>query len=101
MSEKVYTLDEIRKLIYERKDQLEKDYNAVTFFIFGSYARGEQTPESDIDFLVEFKAPVGLMKLAGLKIFLEELFEKKIDLGTPNSLKKFIKNQIMKEAVRI
>jgi len=101
MSEKVYTLDEIRELIYERKDELEKDYNAVTFFIFGSYARGEQTQESDIDFLVELKTPIGLMKLARLKFFLEELFNKKVDLGTPNSLKKLIKQQVLNEAVKL
>lgn len=101
MTEKIYTLEEIKKLIYKHKEELERDYNAVNFFIFGSYARGEQTPNSDIDFLVEFKKPVGLMKHAGLKFFLEELFSKKIDIGTPNSLKKLIKQKVMKEAIKV
>lgn len=101
MTEKIYTVDEIKKLINEHKEELERDFNAVNFFIFGSYARGEQTSDSDIDFLVEFKKPVGLMKHASLKSFLEKIFSKKIDVGTPNSLKKLIKQKILKEAVPV
>lgn len=100
MSDKVYSLEEIKKLINEHKEELENDYNAVGFFVFGSYARGEQNSESDIDLLVELKKPLGL-KFFGLEKFLEKLFGKKVDLGTPESIKPPIKNQILGEAIKL
>jgi uncharacterized protein len=100
MTDKVYSIDEIRKIIYEHKEELEKDFNAVSFFVFGSYAKGQQTPESDIDILVELKAPLGL-KFFKLEIFLGKLFGKKVDLGTPNCLKPLIKDKILTEAVKL
>ena len=100
MTEKIYSIDEIRKIINEHKEELEKDYNAVDFFIFGSYAKGQQTSESDIDLLVEIKAPLGL-KFFKLENFLSKLFGKKIDLGTPNGLKPYLKDKILNEAIKI
>ena len=100
MNEKSYTLEEIRKLINGHREELEKDYNAVKFFVFGSYARGEQTAESDIDILVELKAPLGL-KFFKLEKFLENLFSKKVDLGTVAGLKPSIKDAVLKEAVKL
>jgi uncharacterized protein len=100
MTDRVYSLDELRKIIYEHKEELEKDYNAVAFFIFGSYSKGLQTPESDIDLLVELKAPLGL-KFFKLENFLAKLFGKKVDLGTANNLRPLIKDKILKEAVRL
>ena len=100
MNEKKYTLEEIRILINDNKEELEKDYNAVKFFLFGSYARGEQTSESDIDILVELNAPLGL-KFFKLEKFLENLFLKKVDLGTIDGLKPSVRDNILKEAVKI
>lgn len=100
MTDRVYSLEEIKKIIYEHKEELEKDYNAVAFFIFGSYSKGLQTPESDIDLLVELKAPLGL-KFFKLENFLGKLFGKKVDLGTPNSIKAKLKDKILNEAVRL
>jgi len=101
MANKIYTLEEIKKIIDEHRKEFETDYNAVNFFLFGSYARGEQDSESDIDFLIEFKEAIGLMKLAKLKIYLEELFKKNVDLGTPEGLKHFIRERVLKEAIKI
>lgn len=100
MNEKVYTIEEIRNLLNSHKEELEKDYNAVKFFIFGSYSRGEQTGDSDIDILVELKAPLGL-KFFKLEKFLEKIFAKKVDLGTADGLKPAIKDMILKEAIKL
>ncbi len=100
MSDNVYSLSEIKKLIYEYKEELEREYNAVNFFVFGSYAKGEQMPDSDIDILVELKSPLGL-KFFGLEKFLEKILGKKVDLGTPDSIKPAIKNKILSEAVKL
>ena len=51
-------------------------------WIFGSYARGEETPESDIDILVNYdrSQPIGLMKIASMCVDLEDLLGRKVDL---------------------
>jgi len=54
--------------------------------VFGSFVRGEQKQDSDIDILVEFKGNKSLLDLAGLKIELEETLHRKVDVLTYNSL---------------
>ena len=68
--------------------------------LFGSYARGDNKEESDIDVLVEFKphAKIGLFKLVQLQRILSEVTGKKVDLLTPQGLSKFFKEDVMKEA---
>lgn len=98
-NEKVYTIDEIRKVLQNSKDYFEEKYFVDKFFLFGSYAKNQQTPDSDIDLLVSFKQPVDMFAFIDLQEYLTRLFDKKIDLGTSNSLKKFIKDKILKEAI--
>ena len=83
------------ELIRERFAHIEGVY------LFGSYARGEQTSESDIDLLVELREPIGMFKFLDLEEYLETIFNKKIDLGTPNSLKPYVKDSILKEAIAL
>ena len=51
-------------------------------WLFGSYARGEETPDSDVDILVNYdrSQPIGLMKIANMSIELEDLLGRKVDL---------------------
>jgi len=65
--------------------------------VFGSFVRGEQKEESDIDILVEFKGEKSLLDLAGLKIELEETLHRKVDVLTYNSLHPLLKDRILKE----
>ncbi|ODS41952.1 MAG: hypothetical protein MSIBF_00930 [Candidatus Altiarchaeales archaeon IMC4] len=65
--------------------------------LFGSYARGEDTPKSDIDLLVEFKGRKSLLDLAGLSIELEDKMGKKFDVLTYNSLHPLLKDRILGE----
>lgn len=98
-NEKVYTIDEIRDILQSKKKYFEEKYFVDKFFLFGSYAKNQQTPNSDIDLLVSFKQPVDMFDFIDLQDYLAALFNKKIDLGTFNSLKKFIKNKILKETI--
>jgi uncharacterized protein len=66
--------------------------------LFGSVVRGEAGPESDIDILVEFFRPVGLMAFVGLKLRLAELLGRPVDLVTPEALKSPLRNGILNEA---
>jgi predicted nucleotidyltransferase len=73
--DKQYIIDFIKS----KKEFLLKEYGVTSISLFGSYARGEENEESDIDFLVEFDE-ADYHKLSGLYIFLEETFQRKISL---------------------
>jgi predicted nucleotidyltransferase len=69
--------------------------------IFGSFARNEEKPESDIDVLVSFKesAAISLLDRIGIQIDLEEKIGRKIDMGTRSSLSKYVAPFVMKDLI--
>jgi len=69
--------------------------------LFGSVVRGELSDESDIDILVEFKGRKSLLDLVGLKLELEEMLKRKVDVLTYNSLHPLLKDRILREQVVI
>ena len=69
--------------------------------IFGSYARGEQKKNSDIDILVKTKKGMSLYDFSGIKVAVEELLGKKVDLVKYLLIKSRLREQILKEEVRI
>lgn len=91
-----------REFIEERIKQ-NKSHLADHFFVskiglFGSYARGEQTTESDIDILIECVKPIG-WDFIDLKDYLENILERKVDLVTLNALKPQLRDDILKEVI--
>ena len=68
--------------------------------LFGSVLRDDFSPESDIDILVEFLRGerVGLLRLAGMELDLEEVFGRKVDLRTPGDLSEHFRNRVLAEA---
>ena len=54
-------LEEIKELIKKNKDKLREQYGLKEIGIFGSYVRGEQGEESDIDILIELEKPIGFV----------------------------------------
>ncbi|OFX10693.1 MAG: hypothetical protein A2516_03025 [Alphaproteobacteria bacterium RIFOXYD12_FULL_60_8] len=93
-------LQDVLEILRKERPVLE-GYGVAGVAVFGSYARGEQTPDSDIDILVEFtpESHVGLLRFVNLKRRLEHLLGHKIDLATPAALHKGLKDRIMSEAV--
>jgi predicted nucleotidyltransferase len=69
--------------------------------IFGSVARDEARPESDVDILVEFYGPFGLFELIALRQRLEEILGCSVDLGTPDSLKVNIRQKILEDSINV
>jgi len=69
--------------------------------LFGSVARNEATPNSDLDFLVEFEGSPTLRGYMGLKFFLEELFGCSVDLVSKRKLHPQIRKTVLEEAVRV
>lgn len=74
-------------------------YDIEKAFVFGSYSRGEQEEDSDIDFLIEYsqKAKRSLLTLVRLKNELQEALQKEVDVVTDNALSPYIKNRVLKD----
>lgn len=77
--------EDIERILRAHKAGLAEKYGVRAIGIFGSYARDEQTPASDVDILVHFDRPVGL-RFFELWDYLEEILELKVDLLTPGAL---------------
>lgn len=65
--------------------------------VFGSFARGEATGESDVDLLVKFSGRIGLFGFVGVQQELEEGLNKKVDLATEGCLGKYIRDSVMRD----
>lgn len=78
-----------------------KKAGVVRSGIFGSFARGEETPESDLDILVELEGGKSLFDLVELKADLEEKLSRKVDIGTYTSIKPLLKESILNEEEKI
>lgn len=94
------TISEIKELVSNQRNTLT-DLSVESLSIFGSFARGEPETGSDIDMLVEFSEPVGFFKLFELQDFLKNILGHEIDLNTPNALRDEIREQILKESIRL
>ncbi len=78
---------DIINLIRSEKKFLKSEFGVLSIGLFGSYAKGEENADSDIDFLVELTEP-RFDWLAGLQIYMEKKFGKKIELVRKSSLVK-------------
>ena len=76
-----YSIDEIRKIV----SKLAADYGAKRIYLFGSYARGDMTTDSDIDLLID-KGSIHGFQLAGLLLDLEDALGVSVDLLPTGSL---------------
>ena len=65
--------------------------------IFGSYARGEARPDSDVDILIRLRQPKSFFELGRLKDQLANLMEKKIDLVTEKAISPYIKKYVLRD----
>ncbi len=77
---KTMTLDEVRTVLRALAPKLAQNYTLRVDGIFGSYARGEQTPESDIDLLVSFERVPGLWHLVGMEYELGDALGIKVQM---------------------
>jgi len=91
--------NEILALLKSHKRGLKK-FGVRSISIFGSVARDQMRKHSDVDILVDFDQPVGLFEFARLKLYLEELLGHKVDLVTPEALRKELRENILREAIR-
>ena len=87
-------------LLREHEPELKKRFGVAKIGIFGSFARGEERPESDVDVLVTFQEGKKTFdNFMGTKFYLEDLFKRKVDLVTDAALKPLIRDPILQEVV--
>jgi predicted nucleotidyltransferase len=82
----MYTLDTILEKLRRHKPELQRKYPISQMGVFGSYARGEATENSDIDIAVELNGPMGLNFVA-MANEIEDLFGVKVDVVPKRSIK--------------
>lgn len=91
----------VRDLLSRQRSEilrLASSHGAKNVRIFGSAARGEESPGSDVDFLVEMEKGRSLLDLVGLSQDLETLLGRKVDLLTDGGVSPYLKDQIYAEA---
>ena len=93
--------ESILTIIKSLKGQINHNYKAEIKGIFGSYARNEQTRQSDIDILVEFQQDADLFDFVGLSQFLEERLSCKVDVVPLSSIREEVKSYVLREALYI
>jgi predicted nucleotidyltransferase len=95
------TLDEIRTIIRQHRDILAEKYGVAVVGVFGSYVRGEQKGQSDIDLLVDILQPISLLELVGAEIYLSEVLSAKVDLVPKRDVREELRETIFAEAFAI
>ena len=92
----------IEELLGSKREEilnLAERHGARNVRVFGSVARGEADPDSDVDFLVEMEAGRSLFDMGGLLMDLQQALGRKVDVVTECGLKPRIRAQVLKEAV--
>ncbi|XCN72425.1 MAG: nucleotidyltransferase family protein [Candidatus Electrothrix aestuarii] len=93
-------MKELERIQRQKKNifAIARQHGIVRLRIFGSVIRGEETPQSDIDLLVELEPGRSMLDLGGALIRLQELLGRKVDIVTERGLHWYLKEKIMQEA---
>lgn len=92
----------VQKKLEAAAPAIRTRFGVTKIGIFGSFARGEQTPKSDVDVLVDFaQGYATLHNFIGLSDYLEALFRRKVDLLTVGGVDKYIRPYVEAEVIWI
>lgn len=91
------TFEEIREVIQRHKEDFREKFGVKEIGIFGSYVKGKQSENSDVDILVELEKPIGFIRFIKLENSFSLLLGIKVDLVTKKALKPYIGKQILQE----
>lgn len=94
-------LEIIKQKIALNKEYLQKTYGVEEIGVFGSFARGDNNENSDIDIAIELdrKVPVGFFGFARMKFYLEDLLGRKVDLVIKSGIKAIIRERILNQLI--
>jgi predicted nucleotidyltransferase len=93
-----YNKAQVLSTLRSLKSELQSRYRVKTLALFGSVARGEHQPTSDVDILVDFDESATLFELVGLGIFLEEQLGCDVDVVSRRSLRTEIREAVLRDA---
>jgi hypothetical protein len=91
----------VNELVRNKREEvlrIARQYGARNVRVFGSVARGEATPDSDVDFLVDMEPGRSLFDLGGLLMDLQELFGCRVDVVTERGLRERLRERVLREA---
>lgn len=93
------SLSEIKSCLQTQKSYLYEKYGVTEIGVFGSYVRGEQNTDSDIDILISLTDPprIDLLDLVELEYYLTDLLDCKVDIAIKKNLRKRIGKRILSE----
>lgn len=94
-------MDNILSTLKALKPVITTRYKAKEIGLFGSFARGEQNANSDIDLLVEFEEGADLFDLVGLANYLEEELQQKVDVVPKRALREELRESVLREVVAV
>jgi uncharacterized protein len=99
----VKTIADIKTILQAQKPYLAQKYGIIGIGVFGSYVRGEQRPDSDLDILIELQDPprLDLFDLVNLEYELSDLLDVKVDLAIKKNLRKRIGQRILSEVIAV
>ncbi|EAZ89940.1 nucleotidyltransferase family protein [Crocosphaera chwakensis] len=89
---------EVLKIIAEHREQLEK-LGVKSLSLFGSVARDEAGPDSDVDFLVELNREMGLFEFIKIRLYLQDILNCSVDLGTEDTLREHLREPVLKDVI--
>ena len=92
----------VEQLLRERRHEIQQiaaRHGACNVRVFGSVARGEARPDSDIDFLIDTASSTSSWFPAGLILDLEDLLGRRVDVVTEKALQPYIRDRVLREAV--
>lgn len=93
---------DVEDILKRRREEILRiaaRHGASNVRVFGSVARGEAGPESDIDILVDLEKGRSLLDHAALKIDLEQLLKRPVDVATERGLRPWIREHVLQEAI--
>ena len=94
-------IQQIIKALNELKPVIREKYNVKELGIFGSYTRGQEKNDSDLDILVSFEVPIGFFKFLELEEYLSDKLNIKVDLVSKKALKPRIGKRILEQVIMV
>jgi hypothetical protein len=92
--------DEVLAIVKAHQVRLQ-ELGVKSLELFGSVARDEARPDSDVDFLVEFSKPIGLFGFSRIRLYLEDILDRPVDLGTLDALKEHLREPVLEDVIRV
>ena len=95
------TRDEVLAMLRARYPEIRRRFGVARLAVFGSVARDEARPDSDVDILVGFDGPTGFDGYFDLRFFLEDLLSRPVDLLTEAALRPILRENVAREAIHV